>query len=105
MIRERNAGVPQIITIAIVIMLVLWLVSRAFGQDAIVQDRIAKTQIQEQETSQVLNPVFTEYKGISIGTTEADLLERIDTKPTSESKDDYFYVFSDAESAQVLLER
>lgn len=104
MIRERNAGVPQIITIAIVIMLVLWLVSRAIGQDAIAQEEIAKSQIQELEKSQVLKPVFTEYKGISIGTTENELLERIDTKPTFESKDDYFYVFSEAESAQFLLD-
>ena len=104
MIRERNAGVPQIITIAIVIMLALWLIAIAFGQDAVVQDGIAKSQIRELETGQVLKPVFTEYKGISIGTTEAELLERIDTKPTFESKDDYFYIFSEAESAQFVLD-
>lgn len=104
MIRERNAGVPQIITIAIVIMFVLWLVSRVFGQVATVNDRVAKSQIQELEASQVLTPVFTEYKGIAIGTSEAELLERIDTKPTFESIDDYFFVFSEAESAQFLLD-
>ena len=37
-------------------------------------------------------------------TTEAELVERINTKPTFDSEDDYFYVFSDAESAQFLLD-
>lgn len=103
MIRERNAGVPQIITIAIIIMFVLWLVSGAL-QVATVNDGVAKSQILELEASQVLTPVFTEYKGISIGTNEAELLERIDSQPTLESKDDYFYVFSEEESAQFVVD-
>lgn len=104
MIRERSTGVPHIITIAIIVMLVLWLVATAFGQGTAAQDGIAASQTQELETTRDLKPVFSEYKGISIGTTEAELLERIDTKPTFESKDDYFFVFSEGESAQFFLD-
>lgn len=103
MIRQRSIGVPHIITIGIIVMLVLWLVATAFGQGAAAQDGIATSQTQELETSQDLKPVFSEYKGIAIGTTEAELLERLESKPTLESKDDYFFVFSEAESAQFLL--
>lgn len=101
--RKRRNGVPHIISIGIIVMFVLWLVATAFGQDATVQDRISRPKVQE-PTSEVLKPVFSVYRGIAIGTTEAELLERIDTKPTLESKDDYFYVFSEAESAQFLLD-
>jgi hypothetical protein len=104
MIRERTIGVPHIVTIGIIVMLVLWLVATALGQGAAAQAGIARSQKQELETTQDLKPVFFEYKGISIGTTEAELLEKIDTKPTYESRDDYFYVFSEAESAQFLLD-
>lgn len=101
--RERRIS-PDGIIIAVIVILFLWLVSVLYGQNAVVQDGIARSKVQKLEADQVLKSAFSEYRGIAIGTTEVELLERIETKPTFESKDDYVFVFSDDESAQFLLD-
>ena len=103
LLKEKRVG-NKGITVSIIIILFLGFLAVAFGQNADVHEAVAKSEVQELETSQVLKPAFSEYKGISIGTTEAELLERIGTKPAFESKDDYFYIFSAVESAQFVLD-
>ena len=104
LLREKSVGRPYIITVGVIVMLLVWFVARAFPQSTVVQNEIAKSELQGTERSQALKPVFYEYRGITIGTPEAELLEKIDTKPRYKSEDDYFYVFSEAESAQFLLD-
>lgn len=104
LLREKSFTQPYIITVSVIVMLVLWFVATAIGQSPIPQNGNAKSEIQDTEMSQVLKPVFYEYRGITIGTPEAELLERIDTKPRYESEDDYLYVFSEAQAAQFLLD-
>jgi hypothetical protein len=103
MFKEKIVS-PHIATAGIIVMLALWFAALSFGQSGFVQDATARSGIQEPETSQVMEPAFSDYRGISIGTTEAELLERINIKPVFESEDDFVYVFSDTESAQFLLD-
>jgi hypothetical protein len=48
-------------------------------------------------------PAWQNYKGVGIGTTAADVREKLGA-PKSEDAEGFFYVFSDTENAQVLLD-
>ena len=104
MFRKEKHGLGPIVTVGTVILLLLLIVALAFGQRAVIRDDVARSENEALETRQVLEPVFSNYRGIGIGTTEAELLERINTSPRFQSEDDYVYVFSDSESAQFLLD-
>lgn len=48
-------------------------------------------------------PVWQAYKGVAIGMTVPEVLEKLGL-PSSESPDGYFYIFTEAETAQVLFD-
>ncbi len=62
-----------------------------------------KTTVVEKKTA-VLQPVFTEYKGVMIGMTAEEVRSKIDKKPKIEDKDGFYYVFSDNEAMQIVLD-
>ena len=59
--------------------------------------------VSAQNTANKNLPVWQNYKGVSIGMTAAQVREKLGA-PKSEDADGYFYVFSDTENAQVLLD-
>jgi len=98
-LREKRKGAVTIIPVAMAVILMLMLLSTAFGQSAVGRDAVAGPENVGQTRS-----VFTNYRGIVLGTTADELLAGIESKPTFESVDDYFYIFSEAESAQFILD-
>ena len=71
--------------------------------DTVSQTEVKKIAPQEEKPA-VLQPVFTEYKGIVIGMSADEVREKIDKKPKIEDKDGFYYTFSDDESMQIVLD-
>jgi hypothetical protein len=99
LLKEKRFGLPYAITVALIVLLLLWLAARTFGQT----DTVAQTKPSSSAT-QELEPVFSDYKGIRIGTTATEVLKLVDKKPTFEDKNGYFFIFNNGESAQVVLD-
>ena len=77
----------------------------SFGQtDATTARNEVKNDAVQTEKPTTLQPVFTEYKGVKIGMTADEVLGKIDKKPKIEDKDGYYYVFSDNEAMQIVLD-
>ena len=104
MIRKKikNSAAPYLVVIAIAIALFLLLTEASYGQTtAIAQNETGK--VQEDKTAAV-RPVFTEYRGITIGMTEDRVRDILDEKPKVDDDTGLYYVFSDNESAQIGLD-
>jgi hypothetical protein len=92
-------------------VLVVFATVTSFGQtvnpegapDSVSQTEVKKDAVQEEKPA-VLQPVFTEYKGIVIGMTADEVRDKINKKPKIEDKDGFYYVFSDDESMQIVLD-
>lgn len=71
-------------------------------------DTVSQTEVKKDVAPEVkpavLQPVFSEYKGIVIGMPADEVREKIDKKPKIEDKDGFYYVFSDNESMQIVLD-
>ena len=76
----------------------------SFGQTNATVPTDIKTDAVQTEKPAALMPVFTEYKGVKIGMTADEVRNIIDRKPKIEDKDGYYYVFSDAEALQIVLD-
>jgi hypothetical protein len=72
-------------------------------QNTVSQNEVKKNAAQEIKPA-VLQPVFTEYKGITIGMTADEVRDKIDKKPKIEDNDGFYYVFSDDEAMQIVLD-
>lgn len=97
-------GVSYLILFGIILALVLLMtITGAAQTDVVSQTEVKTTPVEEQKTA-VLQPVFTEYKGIMIGMTADEVRDKIDKKPKLEDKDGFYYVFSDNESMQIVLD-
>jgi hypothetical protein len=91
--------------------LIVFATINSFGQTVssdstlsnISQNEVKKEAVQEVKPA-VLQPVFTEYKGIAIGMTADEVRDKIDKKPKIEDKDGFYYVFSDDEAMQIVLD-
>jgi len=60
--------------------------------------------VRETEQTAVVQPVLTAYKGVRIGMAADEVRETLDKKPEVAYKDGFYYVFSDDESAQIMLD-
>ena len=91
--------------------LVMLATATSFGQtessnaapDTVSQNEVKKD-VAPEARSAVLKPVFTEYKGIVIGMSADEVRDKIDKKPKIEDKDGFYYVFSDDEAMQIVLD-
>lgn len=98
-------GLRYIITIGLIVLLLLWLAARTFGQSDIeLQKQVTNFSVQTPEESPQSEPVFSDYKGIKIGTHEDELLTLLDIKPRFVDKDGYFFILAKGESAQFVLD-
>ena len=57
-----------------------------------------------QNSNKKIVPVWQSYKGVQIGMTDAEVRQKLGA-PKSEDADGFFYIFSETENAQVLLDK
>ena len=57
-----------------------------------------------QNASKKILPIWQNYKGVAIGMTADEVRTKLGA-PKSEDADGFFYIFSDTENAQVLLDK
>lgn len=86
---NRNSITVSFFRISCLLFSVLWLLAA-----------IAPAQIAPKKTRL---PVLQDYKGIKIGMTASEVREKLG-KAQSDDKDGFLYVFSDDESAQILVD-
>lgn len=97
-------GVTYLVILGAIIGLVLLMTITGTAQTNAVSPNDAKTSAVREENQMTLQPVFTEYKGIKIGMTADEVRRQIDKKPKIEDKDGYYFVFSDDEAMQIVLD-
>ncbi len=92
---------------AMVILATVTSYGQTAGSDS-TPDTVSQTEVKKEPVEAVkpavLQPVFTAYKGIAIGMTADEVRDKIGKKPKIEDKDGYYYVFSDDESMQIVLD-
>jgi hypothetical protein len=110
--QEKNSSITSFfVVLGLLGALILLATLSSFGQtvspdkepNAESQNEVDKTAVQEVKAAG-LQPVFTEYKGITIGMTADEVRDKIDKKPKIEDKDGFYYVFSDDEAMQIVLD-
>lgn len=101
LMREQRVVLRYLVTGGVLLVLVFWLASRSFAQEVAQQKPVTGPAVSKSATP---SPVMTEYRGIKIGLTADNVRELIDEKPQSSDDRGYFYVFSDSETAQILID-
>jgi len=108
---RKNALTSFFVVLGFLAAMVFLATVTSFGQTAnpdATSDAVSQTEVKKDSVEAVkpavLQPVFTEYKGITIGMTADAVLEKIDKKPKIEDKDGFYYVFSDDEAMQIVLD-
>jgi hypothetical protein len=97
-------GVRYLFFFGVILAFVLLMTISGVAQtNAVSQTNVKETPV-EKEKPAVLQPVFTEYKGVAIGMTADEVRDKIDKKPKIEDKDGFYYVFSDDEAMQIVLD-
>jgi hypothetical protein len=76
----------------------------ATAQTEVQTDAVQIDAVQTEKPTPALQPVYTEYKGVRIGMTADEVRAKIDKKPKIEDKDGYYYIFSDNEALQIVLD-
>jgi len=103
--KSKRLGIYILALIGMVLGWILLLAAVSFGETG---TTIAKNDVEKKadnvEKPAAMQPVFTEYKGIKIGMTADEVHRLIDKKPKIEDKNGYYYVFSDDEAMQIILD-
>jgi hypothetical protein len=97
-------GIPYLAAFVIILAVVLLSTITGVGQTNTVSQTESRTTVVQDEKPAALQPVFTEYKGVAIGMTADEVRDKIDNKPKLEDKDGFYYVFSDNEAMQIVLD-
>jgi len=102
--KSERFELRSFVAVVFILGLICCLSAVSFGQtEATAQNEIKKDVVNEVKPA-VLQPVFTEYKGITIGLTADEVRDKINKKPKIEDKDGFYYVFSDNEAMQIVLD-
>lgn len=103
---KQRLGMPKAAAFVVFFALLVFVLSAtAFGQTSeAAQNQTAAAAAQKVKMQTSLQPVLTEYKGVKIGMTADEARDKLDKKPVVEDKTGFYYVFSDEESAQIVLD-
>lgn len=104
--KSENFEIRSFIAVIFILGLICFLSAvSSFGQtNATAQIEVKTDAAQTEKPATALQPVYTEYKGVRIGMTADEMRAKIDKKPKIEDKDGYYYVFSDNEALQIVLD-
>jgi hypothetical protein len=106
-INWENSRTATFLQAGLILVLLFWLATAAFGQttDTKQTATITTTETQKSETPKaVMMPVLQNYKDVKIGTTDDEVRDRLGKKATIDDKDGFFYQFDD-EMAQIRLDK
>jgi hypothetical protein len=106
-INWENSRTATFLQAGLILVLLFWLATAAFGQttDTKQTATITTTEMQKSETPKaVMMPVLQNYKEVKIGTTDDEVRDRLGKKATIDDKDGFFYQFDD-EMAQIRLDK
>lgn len=104
-INRANSKTAAFLQASLVLVLVFWMATAAFGQTTETAPNVmtAKTPMQKSETPKtVMMPVLQNYKDVKIGMTADDVRDKLG-KAKIDDKDGFFYQFDDDEMAQIRL--
>jgi len=106
-INWENSRTATFLQAGLILVLLFWLATAAFGQttDTKQTATITTTEMQKSETPKaVMMPVLQNYKEVKIGATDDEVRDRLGKKATIDDKDGFFYQFDD-EMAQIRLDK
>ena len=106
-INWENSRTATFLQAGLILVLLFWLATAAFGQttDTKQTATITTTETQKSETPKaVMMPVLQNYKDVKIGATDDEVRDRLGKKATIDDKDGFFYQFDD-EMAQIRLDK
>jgi hypothetical protein len=104
--KSVNFEIRSFIAVVFILGMICFLsaVSTSAQTEATAQNEVKTDTVQTEKPATARQPVFTDYKGITIGMTADEVRGKIDEKPKIEDKDGYYYVFSDNEAMQIVLD-
>lgn len=105
-INWENSRTATVLQTGLILVLLFWLVTAAFGQttDTKQTATTTTTETQKTETSKaVMMPVLQNYKDLKIGATADEVRDKLG-KARIDDKDGFFYEFDD-EMAQIRLDK
>jgi len=103
----ENSRTAMFLQTGLILVLLFWLATAAFGQttDTKQTATITTTEMQKSETPKaVMMPLLQNYKEVKIGATDDEVRDRLGKKATIDDKDGFFYQFDD-EMAQIRLDK
>ena len=106
-INLENSRTATFLQMGLILVLLFWLATAAFGQtaDTTQTATTTTTEMQKTETPKaVMMPVLQNYKEVKIGATDDEVRDRLGKKATIDDKDGFFYQFDD-EMAQIRLDK
>ena len=106
-INWESSRMAAIIQTSLVVVLLFWLVTAAFGQTTETKpnEMTAQTEMQKSVTPKaVMMPVLQNYKDIKIGATADDVRDKLG-KAEIDDKDGFYYEIDDDEMAQIRLDK
>lgn len=106
-INWESSRTAAIIQTSLVVVLLFWLTTAAFGQTTETKpnEMTTPTEMQKTETPKaVMMPVLQNYKEVKIGATADDVRDKLG-KAKIDNKDGFFYQIDDDELAQIRLDK
>jgi len=106
-INWENSRTATFLPTGLILILLFWLATAAFGQttDTKQTATITTTETQKSETPKaVMMPVLQNYKEVKIGATADDVRDRLG-KAKIDDKDGFYYEIDDDEMAQIRLDK
>jgi hypothetical protein len=108
--KKENPEMSFLVVVGFILLMIFYLAVTSYGQTDQVLNiaEIAQTNVEacdeggREQTA--VQPVFTGYRGINLGMTADEVRRALSEKPKYEDKDEFYYAFSDKESAQFVLD-
>lgn len=104
---RESSRTAAIIQTSLVVVLLFWLTTAAFGQTTETKpnEMTPPTEMQKSETPKAaMMPVLQNYKEVKIGATADDVREKLG-KAKIDNKNGFYYVIDDDEMAQIRLDK
>ena len=106
-INWENSRTATFLQTGLILVLLFWLATAAFGQTTETKpnEMTTQTEMQKTETPKaVMMPVLQNYKDIKIGATADDVRDKLG-KAKIDDKDGFYYEIDDDELAQIRLDK